>query len=225
MNPTSDHPRSMPLRAVFFDHDGTLVDFEPIHFAPWNAILEKYRIRLTARHYRARQRLSADAGARGAIDALDKPGLRTGECIAVPSEMSWRHDFSRAAVIADDPTDAAIHVRNVFSTARTAPDPPAGNRLLRRGSGLGFIRFSLGGTGIQCDLRLSFPGRGDPPVTPPIPVVAEQFLRMLGAIGTVAASQGIHRTILVAPPANPLGVPGMQREFFGHRPPRKVGLP
>ena len=49
MNPTAnpaDSP-SPPLRAVFLDHDGTLVDSEPIHLALWNTVLEKYRIKLT----------------------------------------------------------------------------------------------------------------------------------------------------------------------------------
>jgi HAD superfamily hydrolase (TIGR01509 family) len=53
MNPTPDRTDPLPLRAVFFDHDGTLVDSEPIHLALWNAILEKYRVRLTERHYMA----------------------------------------------------------------------------------------------------------------------------------------------------------------------------
>jgi HAD superfamily hydrolase (TIGR01509 family) len=217
----------MPLRAVFFDHDGTLVDSEPNHFALWNTILEKYRTRLTERHYRAhhaglpvranaeyivarfglpvdpsalmaeknavtRAYLARNAfplmpGARNAIDdlaalglklavvtatnadriqatlrahalesffslavssddvargkpapdcyllALDRLGLRAGECIAiedteaglqaalqagiaciaVPTEMSRRHDFSQAAMIADDLTAAVVHIRSV----------------------------------------------------------------------------------------------------------------
>jgi HAD superfamily hydrolase (TIGR01509 family) len=217
-----------PLRAVFFDHDGTLVDSEPIHFALWNTILEKYRVRLTEEHYRAhlagmpvranaesivaRYGLAVDPlalmaeknavtlgylshnafplmpGARDAIGAflalglklavvtatgadriratlrahalkpffslavssddvanskpapdcylfaLDRLGLRAGECIAiedtghglraasragvecvaVPTEMSRHHDFSRAAKVADDLAGAAAHVQSVF---------------------------------------------------------------------------------------------------------------
>ena len=230
MNPTAnpaDSP-SPPLRAVFLDHDGTLVDSEPIHLALWNTVLEKYRIKLTEQHYRAHHAgmpvrtnaehivarfglpvdplalmaeknavtlayLSHDAfplmpgvcdaiGALSALGlelavvtatsadrvratlrahaltpffslavssddvakgkpapdcylfALDKLGLRAGECIAiedtehglqaalragveciaVPNEMSRHHDFSRAALVADDLAAAAAHVRSVF---------------------------------------------------------------------------------------------------------------
>ena len=39
---------------------------------------------------------------------------------------------------------------------------------------------------------------------------------MLGAAGTVATLQVAGRTVLVAAPAQTLGMPGVQREFFGH---------
>jgi HAD superfamily hydrolase (TIGR01509 family) len=227
MNRSPDSP-ALPLRAVFFDHDGTLVDSEPIHLALWNAVLEKYRVRLGEPHYRAhyagmpvranaedivaRFSLAVDPlalmaeknavtlgylsrnafplmpGVRDAISAFSvlglrlavvsatsadrvratlrahalepffclavssddvargKPapdcylfalarlGLRAGECIAiedtehglqaalragieciaVPTEMSRQHDFSRAARVADGLADAAAHVRSVF---------------------------------------------------------------------------------------------------------------
>ena len=41
----------MPLRAVLFDHDGTLVNSEPIHLELWNAVLRKYRIELSEAEY------------------------------------------------------------------------------------------------------------------------------------------------------------------------------
>lgn len=36
-----------PLRAILFDHDGTLVDSEPIHFKLWKAILKSYGHEIT----------------------------------------------------------------------------------------------------------------------------------------------------------------------------------
>jgi HAD superfamily hydrolase (TIGR01509 family) len=44
----------LPLRAILFDHDGTLVDSEPVHFALWNTVLAKYRVHITEQHYKAR---------------------------------------------------------------------------------------------------------------------------------------------------------------------------
>jgi len=44
----------MPLRAVLFDHDGTLVDSEPIHFLVWKAVLAPYGFALTEEQYRER---------------------------------------------------------------------------------------------------------------------------------------------------------------------------
>lgn len=41
----------MPIQAVLFDHDGTLVDSEPIHLELWNTVLEKYGIQLSLQHY------------------------------------------------------------------------------------------------------------------------------------------------------------------------------
>jgi HAD superfamily hydrolase (TIGR01509 family) len=228
MNLMPEPTDTMPLCAVFFDHDGTLVDSEPIHFALWNTILEKYRARLSEQHFRehhvgmpvrtdaerivAHFGLSVDPltlvaeknamtldylsrnafplmpGARDAIGAfsalglklavvtatsadrvratlrvhalepffslavssddvakgkpapdcyllaLDRLGLQAGECIAiedtehglqaalqagvaciaVPTEMSRSHDFSRAVMIADNLDSAAAYVRKIF---------------------------------------------------------------------------------------------------------------
>ncbi|MDR0441489.1 MAG: HAD family phosphatase [Candidatus Accumulibacter sp.] len=228
MNRSSGRASPPPLRAVFFDHDGTLVDSEPIHLTLWNTVLEKHQVRLSERRYKthyagmpvranaehiaAQFGLAVDPlalmaeknaitldylacnafplmpGVREAIGefsalgltlavvtatsadrvqatlrahvltpffslavssddvakgkpapdcyrfALDRLGLRAGECIAiedtehglqaalgagieciaVPTEMSRQHDFSQAAKVADNLTDAAAHVRSVF---------------------------------------------------------------------------------------------------------------
>lgn len=218
----------MPLRAILFDHDGTLVDSEPTHFALWNVVLARYGFELSEQHYKAyyagvptranaedivlrfgipadpaalaaeKNAATADylasnafplmpgvretiaefsalglklavvtgANARGVqatlrahaleplfsltvsgddvrnskpapdcyLLALDRLGLRAGECmaiedtehglraaaqagiecIAVPTGMSRHHDSSRAATVVDDMAAAATHVRDAL---------------------------------------------------------------------------------------------------------------
>lgn len=43
----------MPLRAVLLDHDGTLVDSEPIHYLVWKDVLARHGFALTEQQYRA----------------------------------------------------------------------------------------------------------------------------------------------------------------------------
>ena len=42
----------MHLRAILFDHDGTLVDSEPVHFRLWTRVLEAYGFHLTEGQYK-----------------------------------------------------------------------------------------------------------------------------------------------------------------------------
>ena len=42
----------MAIKAVLFDHDGTLVDSEPVHSALWQQVLEQYGVVLTDEQYR-----------------------------------------------------------------------------------------------------------------------------------------------------------------------------
>ncbi|UYO75171.1 HAD family phosphatase [Halomonas qinghailakensis] len=44
----------MQLRAVLFDHDGTLVNSEPIHYRMWAQVLQRYGFTLTEQEYKAR---------------------------------------------------------------------------------------------------------------------------------------------------------------------------
>ncbi|HIL31762.1 MAG TPA: HAD family phosphatase [Dehalococcoidia bacterium] len=41
----------MQLRAVLFDHDGTLVNSEPIHYRMWAQVLRRYGFTLTEQSY------------------------------------------------------------------------------------------------------------------------------------------------------------------------------
>lgn len=40
-----------PFKAVLFDHDGTLVDSEHIHFQLWNQVLEPYHVQLSVEQF------------------------------------------------------------------------------------------------------------------------------------------------------------------------------
>lgn len=42
----------MPLRAILFDHDGTLVDSEPVHFTMWASVLARYGVSLSEQQYK-----------------------------------------------------------------------------------------------------------------------------------------------------------------------------
>lgn len=44
----------MQLRAVLFDHDGTLVNSEPFHYRMWAQVLRRYGFTLTEQQYKAR---------------------------------------------------------------------------------------------------------------------------------------------------------------------------
>ena len=56
----------------------------------------------------------------------------------------------------------------------------------------------------------------DPPVTVQEPVITQQFDRMLRATRSIAAAHGLCRAIVIAPPADSLGMRRVQRKFFCH---------
>ena len=62
-------------------------------------------------------------------------------------------------------------------------------------------------------LRLLLVGGSQAPVIPAFP---KQLDRMLCALGTIATTHGVRRTILVASPADALGVLGIQGKGLGH---------
>ncbi len=64
--------------------------------------------------------------------------------------------------------------------------------------------------------------RVDAPIAEFIPVVAEQLGGVLRAARAVAAAQGVGGAILVAAPADALGVHRMQRKLLGHGPLRST---
>lgn len=43
--------RSMKIKAILFDHDGTIVDSEQAHFEMWRDVLQKYGVELTHEEY------------------------------------------------------------------------------------------------------------------------------------------------------------------------------
>ncbi len=66
----------MPIQAVLFDHDGTLVDSEPAHYAMWAEILSAYGAELTPEHYKTQYAGSPSlANAYTAIDFFKLQGI------------------------------------------------------------------------------------------------------------------------------------------------------
>lgn len=51
--PVTSNASSSPLRAVIFDHDGTLVDSEPVHLLLWQQVLAPLGVALDTETYRA----------------------------------------------------------------------------------------------------------------------------------------------------------------------------
>jgi len=80
----------MKLRAVLFDHDGTLVNSEPLHFELWAKILkEGYGFSLTEEHYRLHY--AGVPACANAIDLVERFGIK---------EEPWR--LAHAKNIATD---------------------------------------------------------------------------------------------------------------------------
>jgi hypothetical protein len=57
---------------------------------------------------------------------------------------------------------------------------------------------------------------GSSAATPFEPILSEQLYRMLRALRAVSAIQGISRTVLIASPADALGMLWMDGKFFRH---------
>jgi HAD superfamily hydrolase (TIGR01509 family) len=56
----------MPLQAILFDHDGTLVDSEPVHYRMWATVLARYDVTLSEQQYVAHY-----AGVPNSASAID----------------------------------------------------------------------------------------------------------------------------------------------------------
>ena len=84
----------MPFRAVLFDHDGTLVDSEPVHHRLWNGVLAAYGVVIPGDLYQRRY-----AGV---------------PCLALPTPMSRHHDFSQALAVLDGMPAAVVHLRRAL---------------------------------------------------------------------------------------------------------------
>ena len=86
----------MPIRAVLFDHDGTLVDSEPIHLALWNTVLERHGVKLTEAQYRSRY--AGVPTSANAVDLVARFGLAaTPESLAREKNAATAQHLSRSA--------------------------------------------------------------------------------------------------------------------------------
>lgn len=86
----------MPIRAVLFDHDGTLVDSEPIHLALWNVVLERYGVKLAEAQYR--NLYAGVPTSANAADLVTRFGLAaTPESLAREKNAATADHLSRSA--------------------------------------------------------------------------------------------------------------------------------
>jgi len=87
---------AMPLRAVLFDHDGTLVDSEPVHHRLWNGVLAAYGVAVAEADYQLRYAgLPCRANAE---DLVRRFGLAVApEALAEAKNAATRAFLARAA--------------------------------------------------------------------------------------------------------------------------------
>lgn len=86
----------MQLRAVLFDHDGTLVNSEPIHYRMWAQVLQRYGFTLTEHQYRARY--AGVPTPANAIDLVQRFGIdESPEQLAAAKNAATRDYLDRQA--------------------------------------------------------------------------------------------------------------------------------
>src|SRR6185295_2992908 len=81
----------MPLRAILFDHDGTLVDSEPEHFRMWKQVLARYGIALTVQQYIAHY--AGVPNRTSAIDVVNRFGLDVDPAILTAAKNAAAREF------------------------------------------------------------------------------------------------------------------------------------
>jgi HAD superfamily hydrolase (TIGR01509 family) len=83
----------MALRAVLFDHDGTLVDSEPIHFLAWKEVLAPYGFALTDEQYR--ERYAGVPTLANARDLVQRFGVAEDPCTLAEAKNAATRDYLR----------------------------------------------------------------------------------------------------------------------------------
>jgi len=85
----------MPLRAILFDHDGTLVDSEPMHFRMWAAVLARYGVTLSEQQYIAHY--AGVPNPASAADIVRRFGLNEDPANIVAAKNAAAREFLRAS--------------------------------------------------------------------------------------------------------------------------------
>lgn len=81
----------MPLRAILFDHNGTLVDSEPVHFRMWATVLARYGVSLSEQQYIAHY---AGVPTRAnAVDLVRRFGLGEDPAVLADAKNAATKDF------------------------------------------------------------------------------------------------------------------------------------
>lgn len=81
----------MSLRAILFDHDGTLVDSEPMHFRMWASVLARHGVTLTEQQYIAHY--AGVPNRASAIDVVRRFGLDVDPAILTAAKNAAAREF------------------------------------------------------------------------------------------------------------------------------------
>ena len=86
----------LPIKAILFDHDGTLVDSEPTHFQLWAEVLRPYQVSLSEEQYKLHY--AGVPTVANAIDIAKRFDLRVNSSILASAKNAATREFlSRSA--------------------------------------------------------------------------------------------------------------------------------
>ncbi|MDQ7733127.1 HAD family phosphatase [Halomonas sp. SpR1] len=86
----------MQLRAILFDHDGTLVNSEPVHYRMWAQVLKRYGFTLSEQQYKAHY--AGVPTPANAIDLVQRYGINESpELLAEAKNAATREYLKRQA--------------------------------------------------------------------------------------------------------------------------------
>jgi HAD superfamily hydrolase (TIGR01509 family) len=123
----------LPIRAVLFDHDGTLVDSEPAHFRMWQEVLAPYGVALSEKQYR--DNYAGVPTAANAVDMVSRFAINE-----VPATLTDAKNSAVRAFLARTAFPLMPGVREVLQQFRSG-----GLRLA--------VVTGAGGNGVQATLK------------------------------------------------------------------------
>jgi HAD superfamily hydrolase (TIGR01509 family) len=81
----------MPIQAILFDHDGTLVDSEPTHWRLWQAVLHTHGVELTGQQYK--DRYAGMPTMANAADLAERHAIKLGTAGLAEAKFAITREF------------------------------------------------------------------------------------------------------------------------------------